>query len=91
MDQEGKYNRVESNKTRSSVYVKNLNLTITMRKTPTFKNILPSQYGSTVLQEYYCSLSRSHHLLTSQNKTLLKGFLTEVLQIFPNTNPEKDN
>lgn len=62
-----------------------------MRKTPTFKNILHSQYGSTVLPEYYCSLSGSHYLLTSQNKTLLKGFLTEVLQIFPNTNPEKYN
>lgn len=26
-----------------------------MRKTPTLKNILHSQYGSTVLSEYYCS------------------------------------
>lgn len=59
-----------------------------MKKPSTLQNILHSEYGSTVLPEHYCSLIWSHYLLTSQNKTLLKGFLTEVLRIFPNIAPK---
>lgn len=93
MDQDSKYNR-ELRVTKpfhSLVYIENLNLTVTMKKTPTLKNILHFQNGSTALPEHYCSLSGSHYLLTSQNKILVKVFLTEVLKDFPKYNPKNYN
>lgn len=49
----GKWTRsastAEGNKTSLLAYMKNLNPTIPMKKTPTLKDILYSQYGFTVL------------------------------------------